>query len=105
MGTNGLYSRISRCNHSSTTEDPTGPKFYDVVYTGLDENGKRIISVDEREGLEKINVLEHLKDLDSFMITNLPYIMDILLQFCTEGIQSGVTYWAYDYQRIWHKEE
>ena len=90
----------------STLEDPDGPKFYDEVYTGIDENGKRIVSVDEREGLEKINVIEHFKDLDSFMVTNLPYIMDILLQFCTEGgIQPGVTYWAYDYQRIWHKEE
>lgn len=89
----------------STKEDPSGPKFYETVYTGLDENGKRIISLEEHEGLEKMDVIEHLKDLDSFMVTNLTYIMDILLQFCTEGIQKGVTYWAYDYQRIWHKEE
>ena len=65
----------------STMEDPTGPKFYETVYTGI------------------------LRDLDAYMITNLRNIMDLLLQFCTEGIQPGVTYWAYDYQRIWHKEE
>lgn len=92
----------------STIEDPTGPKFYKTVWTGLDENGCRFVSVDKPQdttGLEEMDVLEHMKDLDSFMITNLPYIMDILLQFCTEGIQAGVTYWAYDYQRIWHKDE
>lgn len=93
----------------STMEDPTGPKFYKSVWTGLDENGKRVVVTDKEEGeklgFEEIDVLEHFKDLDSYMITNLTYIMDILLQFCTEGIQPGVTYWAYDYQRIWHKEE
>ena len=93
----------------STMEDPTGPKFYDLVYTGIDKNGKRIITLDENEakelGLESMNVLEHLRDLDAYMITNLKHIMDLLLQFCTEGIQAGVTYWAYDYQSIWHKEE
>lgn len=93
----------------STMEDPTGPKFYELVYTGIDENGKRIITLDENEakerGLEQMNVLEHLRDLDAYMITNLKHIMDLLLQFCTEGIQAGVTYWAYNYQGIWHKEE
>lgn len=95
----------------STMEDPTGPKFYKTVWTALDDNGRRIVLTDEEKkksdvvGFEEIDVLEHMKDLDSFIITNLPYIMDILLQFCTEGIQPGVTYWAYDYQRIWHKEE
>jgi hypothetical protein len=92
----------------TTMEDPTGPKFYKTVWTGLDESGRRFVVVDKPQdttGLEEMDVLEHMKDLDSFMITNLPYIMDILLQFCTEGIQAGVTYWAYDYQRIWHKEE
>jgi len=93
----------------STMEDPTGAKFYETVYTGIDENGKRVVVVDKEEGeklgLEPINVLEHLKDLDAYMITNLKNIMDLLLQFCTEGIQAGVTYWAYDYQGIWHKEE
>lgn len=93
----------------STLEDPMGPKFYKTVWTGLDENGKRIVITDKEEGeklgYEEIDVLEHFKDLDVFIITNLTYIMDILLQFCTEGIQAGVTYWAYDYQRIWHKEE
>ena len=92
----------------STMEDPTGPKFYKTVWTGLDENGKRVVVTDKEEGeklgFEEIDVLEHFKDLDSYMITNLTYIMDILLQYCTEGIQPGVTYWAYDYQRIWHKE-
>lgn len=94
----------------STMEDPTGPKFYEKVWTGLDENGRRFVvtnkdNTDNVDGLEEIDVWEHLKDLDCFIVTNLPYIMDILLQFCTEGIQPGVTYWAYDYQRIWHKEE
>lgn len=94
----------------STMEDPTGPKFYKTVWTGLDENGRRFVVTDKDKlndaaGLEEIDVIEHFKDLDSFILTNLPYIMDLLLQFCTEGIQSGVTYWAYDYQRIWYKEE
>ena len=51
----------------STMEDPTGPKFYELVYTGIDENGKRIITLDENEAktydLEPMNVLEHLRDL------------------------------------------
>ena len=89
----------------SSLEDPTGPKFYELVYTGLDENGRRVISLEEQDGLEPINVLEHLKDLEVFIIHNLENIMTLILQFCTEGIQPGVTYWAYDYQRIWHKEE
>lgn len=62
-----------------TEEDPTGPKY-------------------------PIEDMEHMKDLDSFIITHLKDIFDILLQFCTEGIQPGVTYWCYDYQGIWHKE-
>ena len=48
--------------------------------------------------------MEHMKDLDSWFITNLSNIMEILIQFCTEGIQAGVTYWCYDYQHIWYKE-
>lgn len=93
----------------TSIEDPMGPRFYEVAYTGLDENGRRIVITDKEKaeelGLTEINVLEHLRDLDSFIITNLSNIMDLVLQFCTEGIQPGVTYWAYDYQRIWHKEE
>lgn len=89
----------------STKEDPSGPRFYDNVYTTIGEDGRRVVSLEERDGFEKVDVIEHFKDLDTFMITNLENIMDLLLQFCTEGIQPGVTYWAYDYQRIWHKEE
>ena len=93
----------------SSIEDPTGPKFYKTCYTGLDENGRRVITTNKEEaeklGMTEIDVLEHLRDLDSYVITNISYIMDIVLQFCTEGIQPGVTYWAYDYQRIWHKED
>lgn len=49
--------------------------------------------------------IEHMKELDSFIVSHLKDIIDILLQFCTEGIQPGVTYWCYDYQGIWHKED
>lgn len=47
---------------------------------------------------------EYMKDLVSFIITNLQNIMEILLTFCTEGIQPGVTYWCYDNEKLWHKE-
>lgn len=63
-----------------TDEDPDGPKF-------TDED------------------MEHMRDLDTYIIGNLPYIEQILHQFCTEGIQPGVTYWAYDHQLIWHRAD
>lgn len=72
----GIHDHVIK----GTEEDPTGPKFPEED-------------------------MEHMKDLDCFMVTNLQYIFDILLQYCTEGIQPGVTYWCYDYERIWHKEE
>ena len=63
-----------------TEEDPDGPKFPEED-------------------------MEHMRELDSFIVTNLLYIEQILHQFCTEGIQAGVTYWAYDYQMIWHRAD
>ena len=66
--------------YPDTLEDPTGAKF-------------------------PPEDMEHMIELDSFIVTHLKHIVDLLLQFCTEGIQPGVTYWCYDYQNIWHKEE
>lgn len=71
----GIYDHVIK----GTEEDPTGPKFPEED-------------------------MEHMKDLDAFIITHLNHIFQILLQFCTEGIQPGVTYWCYDYENIWHKE-
>lgn len=65
---------------TGTLENPTGPEFETECY-------------------------EHMKDLDAFIVTNLGNIFEILLQFCTEGIQEGVTYWCYDNEHIWHKGE
>lgn len=62
-----------------TLEDPTGPKYPEEL-------------------------MEHMRDLDAFIVSNLVNIEEILHQFCTEGIQAGVTYWCYDYQKIWHKK-
>lgn len=62
-----------------TMEDADGPKFDDET-------------------------LEHLNELDSFIVENLQNIEDILHQFCTEGIQPGVTYWCNPSEHIWHKE-
>lgn len=72
----GIYDHVIE----STKEDPDGPKFpeEDMAY---------------------------MKDLDCFIISNLLYIEQILHQFCTEGIQAGVTYWAYDHQLIWHRAD
>lgn len=72
----GIYDHVIE----STKEDPDGPKFPEED-------------------------MEHMKDLDCFIVTNLLYIEQILHQFCTEGIQSGVTYWAYDHQLIWHRAD
>ena len=63
-----------------TEEDPTGPKYPDED-------------------------MEHMKELDMFILTHLEHIFQLLLQFCTEGIKPGVTYWCFDYEKIWHKEE
>jgi hypothetical protein len=63
-----------------TEEDPTGPKYPDED-------------------------MEHMKELDMFILTHLEHIFQLLLQFCTEGIQPGVTYWCFDYEKIWHKEK
>ena len=63
-----------------TMEDADGPKFDDET-------------------------LKHLNELDSFIVENLQNIEDILHQFCTEGIQPGVTYWCNPSEGIWHKEE
>lgn len=71
----GIYNHVIK----GTEEDPTGPKFPEED-------------------------MEHMKDLDAFILTHLEHIFQILLQFCTEGIQPGVTYWCYDYEKIWHKE-
>lgn len=72
----GIYDRVIE----STKEDPDGPKFPEED-------------------------MEHMRDLDCFIVSNLVYIEQILHQFCTEGIQPGVTYWAYDHQLIWHRAD
>lgn len=71
----GVYDKIL----PGTQEDPDGPKY-------------------------PPEIMEHMKDLVSFMITNIQNIIELLLQFCTEGIQPNVVYWCYDNQKIWHKE-
>lgn len=48
-------------------------------------------------------LMERFNDLDAFIVTNLPYILDLLTQFCGEGIQPGVEYWCHDRDRIWRK--
>lgn len=63
-----------------TMEDADGPKFDDET-------------------------LAHLNELDSYIVENIQHIEDILHQFCTEGIQEGVTYWCNPSEGIWHKEE
>lgn len=51
-------------------------------------------------------VIEHLRELDDFLVTNIQHIEDILHQFCDRGgIEAGITYVAYDYEGIWYKEE
>lgn len=51
-------------------------------------------------------VIEHLRELDDFIVTNILNIEDILHQFCDRGgIKSGVTYVSYDYEGIWHTED
>ena len=49
--------------------------------------------------------MNYFKELDTFITTNLKDIFTIMIQFCTEGIRPGVTYWCYDYAGIWHSEE
>lgn len=71
----GIHDHVIK----GTEEDPTGPKYPEED-------------------------MEHMKDLDVFIIGNLDNIFTLLIQFCTEGIQPGVTYWCYDYEKIWHKE-
>ena len=51
-------------------------------------------------------VIEHLRELDDFLVTNILAIEDILHQFCDRGgIKIGVTYVSYDYEGIWYTEE
>ena len=51
-------------------------------------------------------VIEHLRELDDFLVTNILAIEDILHQFCDRGgIKVGVTYVSYDYEGIWYTEE
>lgn len=72
----GLMDKVK----PETIEDPDGPKFDDET-------------------------MEHLQELDSFIIDNFQHIEDILHQFCTEGIQPNVTYWCSQNEGVWHKEE
>ena len=72
----GIHDHVIK----GTEEDPTGPKYPDED-------------------------MEHMKELDMFILTHLEHIFQLLLQFCTEGIQPGVTYWCFDYEKIWHKEK
>jgi hypothetical protein len=66
---------------SGTEEDTDGPKYPEEV-------------------------IEHLRELDDFLVTNIVSIEDILHQFCDRGgIKSGVTYVSYDYEGIWYAEE
>lgn len=62
-----------------STEDPMGPRFDNET-------------------------MEYFKDLDAFIVGNAANIEELLHQFCTEGIQAGVTYSCQDYQHIWKKE-
>lgn len=48
-------------------------------------------------------IIDYFNELDSFIVTNLPYIFDILLQYCDEGIQPGVVYQSTERERIWKK--
>lgn len=47
--------------------------------------------------------MKHFIELDSFIREHISDIFEILLQFCTEGIQPGVEYWCYDNEHIWRK--
>ncbi len=51
------------------------------------------------------DTMQHLMELDSFIVENFQHIEDILHQFCDEGIQPGVKYWCKPTEGIWHKEE
>ena len=77
-------ARIVGCSDqviSGTEEDTDGPKYPQEV-------------------------IEHLRELDEFLITNLVHIEDIIHQFSDRGgIQSGVKYVSYDYEGIWYTEE
>lgn len=72
----GLNDKVIK----GTEEDPTGPKYPE-------------------------DVMNYMQDLAVFIFTHLEHIFQILLQFCTEGIQTDVTYWCYDYEKIWKKEK
>ena len=51
-------------------------------------------------------VIEELRVLDDFLVTNLQSIEDIIHQFCDRGgIKPNVKYISYDYEGIWHTEE
>jgi len=51
-------------------------------------------------------VIEELRALDDFLVTNLQSIEDIIHQFCDRGgIKPNVKYISYDYEGIWHTEE
>lgn len=63
-----------------TEEDPDGPKFEEET-------------------------AKYLEELASFIIENLSNIEEILHQFCTEGIHTGVTYVCKPNEHIWSKEE
>lgn len=62
-----------------TLEDPMGPSYDDET-------------------------MEHFIELDCFIRKHLTDIFEILLQYCDEGIKTGVTYWCYDNEHIWKKE-
>ena len=49
--------------------------------------------------------MEYMHDVVSFITANIKHIFNILLQFCTEGIQPNRTYWCYDYENIWYVDE
>lgn len=50
--------------------------------------------------------IEHLRDLDAFLITNLQNIEDIIHQFCDRGgIKADVKYISYDHEGIWYTED
>ena len=51
-------------------------------------------------------VIDHLRELDDFLVTNIVKIEDILHQFCNRGgIKAGIKYVSYDYEGIWYTEE
>lgn len=103
---------IRNINYKRFTEDIVGIDDYDL-YGGTHkyEQMAYILGCADKaiEGEETIygpkypdDVMEHLRELDAFMVEHLLDIEEILHQFCDVGISPG-RYEAKDYQRLWKK--